>query len=281
MTNQLQRGSRGGFTLVEALLALSLSIVLMSATFSALHQYARLENRGTKQVSEARVALAVMRDLECDVQRIAAELIDRPAQAQGRVADANDQLVVDSFSTMASQFDQLNDSAFGEKHLQFESLDQQPIVFFGTETQLAITATGQNSRFQTRNAGQRNELSPKETIAWCIGNGKRLQLALQRERGNEVITEIPETVGRLGLLRLTCKDGKQGTGISCDVQEIAPKVNQLHFRYFDNSQWHDQWNSELAKALPDAIEVEFSVDDSPDRYRWVITVSDSDDGASS
>jgi general secretion pathway protein J len=44
-----------------------------------------------------------------------------------------------------------------------------------------------------------------------------------------------------------------------DVQEVAPDVVYVNFRFFDNGQWLDTWDSTQVRKLPKAVEVTITV----------------------
>ena len=261
---------RIGFTFVEALLALSLSIVLMTATFTALHQYAFLEQRSSNQVQEAQIALAVMRDLENDLQRIASEFLEQRAAMGSKSAD---QATFES-TIIAPYLDQNRVSQFGEKLIQLDSIDQQPVVFSGTESQLVLTAVGGNPRFQGYREVRLSETDlPLETIVWCVGFGKPIHAMLRNRNGQLHQSVLRETSGHTGLLRLVKPVVNNSSPSTLDVIEVISSVHQLRFRYFDGLLWHKQWNVLRSKRLPNAIEVQLSFADSPDQYRWVIPIA--------
>jgi hypothetical protein len=43
------------------------------------------------------------------------------------------------------------------------------------------------------------------------------------------------------------------------VQELAPEVSAVEFRYFDGYTWYDYWTSTEAQPLPLAIEIAVSI----------------------
>ncbi len=67
---------RSGFTLVEVLLALSLTVVLLGAVSIALTPMARLSNAGQVEVEQARLAQAILRKMERDIRSV----VFRPPQ---------------------------------------------------------------------------------------------------------------------------------------------------------------------------------------------------------
>ena len=59
-----------GFTLLEILLALGLSVVLLLAVAAAIDLYRRMTVAGHDEVSEARLVRAVLRKIESDIRSV-------------------------------------------------------------------------------------------------------------------------------------------------------------------------------------------------------------------
>lgn len=243
-SKQTRRRRRSGFTLIEALLALSLGLVLMAGTFTAIYQYAILEDRGRRQVQTAQVIQALVRDMEADLQRITNGFLD-------------------DRELSPSSKNQMVDSSIGERLLDVTSVDQQPMVFYGTSDHLVMTVSGTNARFET---GDRGALTQ---VLWCVGNGSPQRTALRSRAGLARQTTV-ETDGRTGLLRFEIPfTDEAATRVTTVLQERC----EVRFRYFDGNQWVKRWNSAASRQLPLAIQVRFRRDRRPDDAKWVLPVS--------
>ena len=254
----------GGFTLVEVLLAISLSAVLIGAAFTALQQTITLQRRGNEQIQAAQVALGLMRDLENDLQRIAGNQLDVPPT---RPLASRAERGIGS----TRQLYRVGELAFGERFTNIDSIDESPMVLFGTANQLVLTLDAENSRFGNSNPiGP--AITPLRTIVWCIGEGKPIRAALTSSKGLAREKIVGETAAYHGLIRISLPAGVLQREQLATVTQLDTEVAKLGFRYFDGLLWSETWNSASQKSLPQAIEVRCSTDGSGDDFRWLFPV---------
>src|SRR5436190_16118944 len=69
LTQTRPRGDRAssGFTLVEVLVALSLSTILLTSVYASLSLYWRISSAGQVQVEQAQLTRAIFRQMEIDL----------------------------------------------------------------------------------------------------------------------------------------------------------------------------------------------------------------------
>ena len=80
---------RGGFTLIEVLIALGLSLVLVSAIYSAISLHWRYETAGRDRIERAQISTAVLRLMTEDIGSVTFKAPDSTVDAD---APRRDQL---------------------------------------------------------------------------------------------------------------------------------------------------------------------------------------------
>ena len=92
------RVRRRGFTLLELLIALSLSLLLLAAVYGAIHLYWRLQTVGQAEVELGQLQRAIIRQMELDVGSV----IFLEPEAEEEVATSEDSMSLDEESTEGS-----------------------------------------------------------------------------------------------------------------------------------------------------------------------------------
>lgn len=255
-----RRNHRRGYTLIEVLLALTLSVMLMSAVYGALHHHYVLKTRGTEQVKFAQAALGLMHDFAGDVERV------RSLDAESDETNSSDRRGVEE-----RLLSNLSSAAIGERLLEIENDAESPILLHGTSRQIVLTATGRNDRFQTLPSAE-GANGNAEQIVWAIGRDKPLRAAISEYAGETRVQTIAASAGRLGLLRVAIPTTGRSRAERGLATEVLSQVKELRFRYFDGSRWLENWSTAETKNLPRAIEVVFWISGSDESHRVVLAL---------
>jgi prepilin-type N-terminal cleavage/methylation domain-containing protein len=80
--------NRGGYTLVEILVALALSVVLLTCVYGSLRFYYQMTDAGRLQVEEAQVSRAIIRRVEVDLASLVFVEPDNADTSTGQAADS-------------------------------------------------------------------------------------------------------------------------------------------------------------------------------------------------
>jgi prepilin-type N-terminal cleavage/methylation domain-containing protein len=81
---KLSTSRRGGFTLLEVLLASALAVILMAALYVALDVQLRLAEAGRESIEEARVTRAIVQRFENDLTSVVGPVAPPAGKAQGQ-----------------------------------------------------------------------------------------------------------------------------------------------------------------------------------------------------
>lgn len=248
-----RRQRRSGFTLIEVLIALTLSVALVSAIYYAVSLHWRYEQVGRERIQRTQITLAILRLLSEDVGSIA---FVPPKTTTGD--DAADSTETSEEDTSAEDTD-TEAAMTSEGNTDSTTVTQQAslgIVGTADTLQLDVSLPRRMdsivSGSETAPASSTIE-SDSLRITWSmigIDSATATQQgpdAAPSQLARNVIDRLAEAVT---LDEITDTDPTQeSSGI------IAPEVVSLAFRYYDGYSWFDTWDSVEAQRLPRAIEV--------------------------
>lgn len=281
---------RRGFTLLEVLVALGVSLMLMTAVYSSIDLHWRYQTAGRLEMERGQVARAVLQRLALDIRsvqfvkpRATEEESEEDAEADTNAditvfVDPDEAVLMQSVGVVGTayrlmlhvskplparalrgMFDEEVDEA-----LLFHS-DQMSVVWFladpnGGELEALVAA--------------RIEIDPPVGVIPLLTNqADGGPLGLARSEGDRFLLTQAEANGDL-------------TVMADRAEFLAPEINVLLFRYFDGAEWMEEWDSEALGALPLAIEITIgfvpppeddvlraaAADSIPDSYRFVVAL---------
>jgi len=211
---------RRGYTLLELMLALGLSVLLLGAAYTAFDLQRRYVTAGEDQILRSQLARGVVQQFRTDVQSVvgvpdvAAEDVSSQ-RMWGLSGDARRCLL--RCSRLPGDDFQLAWSASSE----LSQGDESYVVWLVVDEPLAAAAR--------RNAS--------------------------REPGGEPVVGLARRqIAPLAMLDGTAVEIARGMR-AADV--IAPEIRRLSFRYFDGEIWVDQWDARARGRLPAAVELTF------------------------
>lgn len=226
--------SRPAYTLLETILALSLTMVLMTSVVTATSLYWKFQTNTTKLMTPALVLSGVLEDVSSDARAV----VGTPG------------------SSIASAFNNpdvrnsLGDN-IRERVLVFgKDAQEKPIHLVGNSTSLALLRAGKNARFFRE--GSANTTS-EHTIVWLSPEREETRLATTRN-GNRIIERtISRPTGAKGLIRIDLDNANEPA-------HAIEEVIHAQFQYFDGTRWFREWNSfERNERLPHAIAMTLEV----------------------
>ena len=236
------RVGRGGFTLLELLAAVALSVLLMAAVYFAFDLSARLTTTGQEEVERARLAQAVLREIEQDLRQaispppaappLAAAVSSTAPRREARIASPPVGLIGDSDRVLLLVF--ANERARGDEE-------------------------------------SRNAAGGIRRVGWKMSNGAGTARSAEPLSDSSLEAWFAAPAPGRGLLRGTTTEGAsvdaRGSGLSAAAQAEPPEwrvfaseVVALSFRYFDGREWRPTWNSARAGRLPSAVEIVVTVE---------------------
>jgi prepilin-type N-terminal cleavage/methylation domain-containing protein len=240
MTSARPKPSRTGFTLTEVLVALSLSLVVMGAIYSALGLHWKYSTAGRVDVERMQLVRAVALRIERDLRSTL--FVAPPATA--------------SSATNATGTGSTSGSTAGSSSSSSDTASTELPGLYGSASQILIHASRPagdlNYTSLAMGASVSSRLSDTLSIAWFLAGGEGSLAAsvagpgLARMEGDRMALKYADTSGDVGAM-------------SGNTEIVAPEVTRLAFRYFDGVDWTTEWDSTVMQGLPFAVEIEFTV----------------------
>ncbi len=263
MTRRRSRASRAGFTLTEVLVALSLSLVVMGAIYSALGLHWKYSTAGRVDVERMQLVRAVALRIERDLRSTL--FVAPPATASSETAAASSATGsaatgsasgATSSATSATGTGSTSGSTASSSSSSSDSASTELPGLYGSASQLLIHASRPagdlNYTSLAMGASVSSRLSDTLSIAWFLAGGEGSLAAsvagpgLARMEGDRMALKYADTSGDVGAM-------------SGNTEIVAPEVTRLAFRYFDGVDWTTEWDSTVMQGLPFAVEIEFTV----------------------
>lgn len=237
---------RGGFTLVELLAALGITLLLIAAITSSLDVYLRLTTTGAQAVERQQVTRALLQQMTRDISSIVFTVPEEESEEDPAAEDEAVTIVVEDASS---------------------SIASTSVGLIGDSQMLVLNVS--------RPSPNLGYSSPSAAVSVSERTSDLMSVSyfLAGPGGSTLATAVGENAASYG----TIAGPSDGTGLArlegdrmaidhADLQMetqlladaaslIAPEIISVQFRYFDGSVWQDAWDSTAYGALPQAIEV--------------------------
>jgi prepilin-type N-terminal cleavage/methylation domain-containing protein len=283
------RDGRRGFTLLEVLVALSLSVLLIGAVYSGLNLYWRYSTAGQADVERAQLARALLRRIELDVRTVmyrppaptassASSGSQSPSSGSGGGSGGSGGSGSGGGASGGSGGSSGGTSGSGSSSSSSGSSSTStdtttPDDAYGTATTglygnattllMNVNKPGRERKAAALMAAgnPQTRVSDLATVVYFVGGtaGGALQQA----------TTMPGLARLEGdRLALSMADQQSNTAAMAAATEIlASEVIALRFMYYDGFYWRSDWDSKALGGLPKAIDVEMALRPLPSNSR--------------
>ncbi len=270
-----------GFTLLEVVLALGLTLIVISAIGVSIDLYLRLYDSGRANVEEALLARAVLRRIADDIrgtvqyapmdaEKLTSGIADQTAQNN---ENQNDQ-------SSENQDPNATQGESPSEEPDLESLDlsstgpQSVPGLYGNSYQLQIDvsrlpridqymlagAEGDiSAAAQTTGAAVYDRLSDVRNVAYYIF-GDTSALALGGDPSMQMgCGLVRRDMDRASALFAT--QSGQESDMDAAAEVLAPEVEAIQFAYYDgkNMEWLSSWDSSQYGGLPMAVQITLTI----------------------
>lgn len=251
----IRRKAVAGYTLLELILALALSVIVMLGISTAIQLYLVALTRQQAFIERRQIARGVGEMIGNDLR----------AAIQYKAADYSD-----LENLVQSQMMQLNQAAGGEESTEEEDpiVDEENVSFrptlLGSETSILLDVS-RLPRLDEYNPLVANlesavqSPSDVKSIAYFVSltEGKaatEVEFSNMRAPGGLFRRAIDRAVAQF--------NGQTGMMSASDEYSrlVASEVAEIRFQYFDGEEWTSQWDSEEEGGFPPAIEVTIVID---------------------
>lgn len=230
---------RAGFTLLEVLIALALSVMLISAVFGAINIHYRYQNAGQAEMRGANLLRGISTKANQDFNSI---LMQNPAV---EAPPPEDGAAGEDTGTTVIAVDQ------GLSPTIAESLEPVPFGLFGTQSFMHLTVS-----IPTRNMSQTGlyggELNGRLSDTMIVSYG----LCPIDQNNLRILSEdlqVARPAQGMARRELELFNMPSATDQIGPEWLQAPEVTELMFEYFDGATWTATWDSRATNTLPTAI----------------------------
>lgn len=266
MRPETSPGARDGFSLIEVLIALSLSVLLISAVYAAIDMYWRFESVGRGEMHRSQLLRAIVQRMNEDFGSIAFQP-PKPSTStseEGAAAELEGTSETESLLTIGGLAEQTSAISFG---------------VVGTSDLLNLTVSRPARDLAYSSVFTEGASSPRmcDLIAMTYGMADSVD-----GEGVWVVNANPDSkrpqVG-FGRRSVDLYAMEMVDEFLSPRHVIVPEIVQVQFRYYDGVAWSDSWDSRSVGALPRAIEVTFGFWNEPPKRRRRAGISQTEVGS--
>ena len=245
---------RRGFTLLEVLLSLVLSVLVLAIVATAVDLHMRLLTSSRTDIEQSQLARAVLRQMADDLHGAVAYV---PQSTSG--------VLTTSLTAGLQNAITLESQQGGTPPTQATSPSGSSTASLSTSSTPGLYGDNQSLQFDfTRltkatvsnaNSADTNSVNPTSdlrTVTYTLA-GNNLGSA---SGGNG------QGLVRYEMDRAAAANAQTSGQYSQDLanqQPIAPEVTDLEFSYYDGTEWNDQWDTSQQGALPMAVQIVISI----------------------
>jgi len=260
-----------GFTLLEVMLALSLVSLVLYAMTVAIDVHLRLLDSGRTQVEEAQLARALLGRIADDLRSAVAY---RPVETEeflmGLTADLGDAVgdmaAMGEAAGLDSQSVEGMDDSLDEFSSDLSDPSELPPIpgLYGNDYQLQVD-TSRLPRIDqydgmlstTGEISATDLVSDVKTVTYYVLDDLQSTVAYT--------SSVSQAAG--GLVRrerdraAAAYASQSGELAESESQQelIAPEVAAIEFRYFDGTEWVEEWDSDDRGGLPVAVDIAIGI----------------------
>ncbi|MEW4487721.1 prepilin-type N-terminal cleavage/methylation domain-containing protein [Thalassoglobus sp. JC818] len=244
---------RAGFSLIEVLIALALTVLLLSAVYSAVGLHLRFQVAGRDQIHRAQLIRALVRKFDSDISALAFTIEEEETASTDTDASTSEESTTDTtLDSLSSESIPLPFGLVGTSEYVHLCVSK-PI----RELTYESLATG------VTETGRTTDLA---TVTWGTGPIDPAFLIdptqpAHRNEANDALERRPLTGLGRRVLDFYAFDSATDTLTEYDI--LAPEITEVQFSYFDGIAWVDSWDSRTLGSLPRAILVTYGLWQTP------------------
>lgn len=272
------RAGRHGFTLLEVLTALALSLLLIAAVYSGLNLYWKYSISGQDEVAQAQLARVLLRKIELDLRSVIyhASSADE-GMSTGGTSSGSGSGTGGGGSAGSSGSGTGGGTGGGSGGSNSSSSSSNSSSGSSTTTSSSTTSTSPDDAVTSSNTGlygngttlMMHVSKPARVVGTSLVNG-----AASPTRTSDLVTvayflggtttgALQSAVSSPGLARLEgdrlamqlADEESNLAALAAQTELLAPEVIALQFQYFDGLEWRSDWDSSALGGLPRAIEI--------------------------
>jgi len=230
---------RSAFTLLEILLALGLSLALLTAVYTGMDMYYVSSATGKIEVERAQLARSIMNRIAADIRSVVAvpEVAEEDSTDDEETSD-------DEVEITADPADSITTASAG---------------VFGDTSNLVLHVSKPRRYLSSRSTDANSFGSDLQSVSYFLagpegGALQQMVADLFSDDRSKLITGLARLQGERFAMELS-DESRDLESLAAQAKLLAPEVALLEFRYFDGFEWLDAWDSTEYAAVPAAIEI--------------------------
>jgi type II secretory pathway pseudopilin PulG len=264
--------NRPAFTLLEVILALSLSTIVIGAIGLGIFVYYRAFDSGRDEVEEAQLARALLNRIADDIRGAvpycpmdAESLVPQASSATSKsTTDAAKTAAEEAGVDTAGLEEELGSISSTTQNLATSVVPPSIPGLYGNDSVLLVDVSHLPRLDQydamaiaSGEAAMPDQLSDVKTVTYFVNNP-----GLGSPVGGMPAADVPGDQ-QSGLVRRELDRAvavwSEQQGSAAFPPPLAPEVGRITFNYFDGSQWTNEWDTVSMGMLPVAVRVEIAM----------------------
>jgi len=249
--------NRNAFTLLELMLALGLTVTLLTVVYSALELHWRFSTLGQVEVERAQIARAVLTKMSADIR---STMYSAPIDEYVEASDSDTGDTDDGAGTDDATSDLIFDETLVEVTDPADAYSGSSVGVFGDTVSVVLHI---KRPYRQNTASDEQILNPdsqsdQKSVSYFLAGGEgslasmmsgQFQTTTTYEDGIDGLARMSGDRFSLGLA------DQQGDMVQLASQTklLAEEINSLSFEYHDGVEWLTEWDSDVQERVPNAI----------------------------
>ena len=270
----LATNKRNAFTLLEIIIAASLTTTLLLILWSLFGIYSKLEEKGSRATTEIQLARGLLRQLQSDLCRLTVAPASMTAGSSAAAAqsqptttvssvESHDRLVLPAGVQLVGDHNRIElvlaaQPTDDDLRITDQSLVTSPAVFKIVQYhwQAREDLPGLAPLNTTRNETLHQDLLPPELPPTGLRRQMCSWSSRQRKASGDKTVSLATNPG----LNRPLKNQADPHASVPEQDDLVPEVSAWQLQYFDGARWLNQWNSASLGQLPVAVKVSFNLE---------------------
>ena len=239
---------RGGFTLLELLIAMALTLTLMTILYTAMDLHYRFSTMGQIEVERSQIARSLLQRMAADISSVTYRPEEAPEEEEDEVEEEQNATTVEPeivYTTTDLAFVGASLGLFG---------DGDSIVIHTRRPRRPSVSTDGEGGISPASG------SDLQTVSYFLVGGEGA-MALAYSEAISSDAESVTGLSQTGVARMAgspmdlslAEDPSDAPAMVSEARMIAEEIESLQFEYHDGYEWLSEWDSQAEERLPNAV----------------------------
>lgn len=245
---------RSGFTLVELLIAMALTLTLMGMLYTAMDLHYRFSTMGQIEVERSQIARSLLTEMAADIRSAVYRPEEIPDEEPSEDETEEEVVEVEAEIIYTSP-----DLAFAGGSLGL----------FGDNESIVIHVNRPRRISSSTEAGIGAPIGNLQTVSYFLLGGEGSMAATYGDliepgstfaSSRDDATGVARMIGSPLSLSLM-EDPSDAATMTAEARLIAREIESLQFEYHDGYEWLPEWDSQAEGRLPNAVGIKIQFRD--------------------